>query len=75
MKEYNLVATNAVDSSHQSPKEVVALEALLEAMWTVCCVHAEDFQNLQKTHELQGGEDLGKSVDWILCDSPYSVHR
>lgn len=44
-------------------------------MKTVCCDYTEDFQNLRETHELYGGEDLGKNVDLLLCNPPYNVCR
>lgn len=56
---------NAAQSSHLSPEAVAAQKALLEAMWTVCGVYTEDFQNLHETHKLKGRKDLNESVDLL----------
>lgn len=67
--------TEPAESLNLSPKAVTALEALLQAMRTVCYVYTEEFCNLHDTHNLQGGEDLGEDVNLILCDRSYNVRR
>lgn len=73
--ENDLNATNAAESLHLLQEAGAAQEALLEAMRTVCCVYTEDFQKLHKTQKLQGCKDLGESVDFSLCNSPYNFCR
>lgn len=70
-----LNVTKTAESSHMSPKAVVAQEALLQAMRTVFCAYTKIFQNLRWTNELQGVYDQSKHVELLLCNSPYNVHH
>lgn len=68
-------ATGAAKSLHRSPHAVVTQETLLNAIKMVCCVYVEDFRNIHKTHELQGGEDQAESVELLLRDPSYRARR
>lgn len=50
-------------------------KVLLQAMKTVFCVYTDDFRNIDETHELQGGELMGKSANLLLCDALYNIRR
>lgn len=54
---------------------VAAEEVLLQAVRTVCCVYKKYFRNSYETHKLQGGGDLGESIDLLLFNSSYNLRR
>lgn len=54
---------------------MAALEAMRQAMKTVCCVYDSNFQSLHKTHEVQVVEDLVDNAERLLYDPPYNVRH
>lgn len=60
----------ATESLTLDGEAMAAKEVLLEATKAVCCGYYDRFCSLQKTQELQGGEQLPESVDLLLCNPP-----
>lgn len=44
-------------------------------MQTESCVYTKKFWTLHETHELQGDEGLGKSIELLQCDPTYNTYH
>lgn len=50
-----------------------AVEMLMEAKNSVCCINSADVYNLERFHEAGTGEELAEAVNFELCHPPYNL--
>lgn len=49
------------------------MEVLCEAMNLVCCIYDDSSRDLEDLHGADVGEELAKSVDFLLCNNRYNL--